>query len=187
MASAAPNRNVEPRTDQSVFEGLFTNVLKPQGLFAKDLVAIGYDPQRPERTYPTSIWVEAVKVACRHVCPGMSEPEALNRLGRLYIGGFLDTIIGRLIGVSLQVLGPDLLIKRLPRWSAMGATGIDISVVPQGPGLWKVTWKDRYPLPEFIVGVMQGGADRAGFSSVELAEKRVDGFDLFFRSASKKT
>jgi uncharacterized protein (TIGR02265 family) len=185
LGAPAPNRQVEPKTDQSVFEGLFTNVLKPKGLFAEDLVAVGYDPQRPERTYPTRIWIEAVKVACRHACPGMSEPEALNRLGRLYIGGYLDTIIGRLIGVSLQVLGPEMLIKRLPRWSAMGASGIEISVAQQAPGVWKATWKDTYPLAEFIAGVMQGGAARAGFTSVELAAKRVDGFDLIFHFGKK--
>jgi uncharacterized protein (TIGR02265 family) len=185
VASPAPNRNVEPRTDQSVFEGLFANVLKPQGQFAADLVAVGYDPQRPERAYPTKVWVDSVKVACRHACPGMSELEALNRLGHLYITGFLDTIIGRLIGVSLQLLSPEMLIKRLPRWSAMGATGIDITVAQQGPHAWKGTWKDSFPLPEFILGVMQGGADKAGFTSVELLEKRPDGFDLLFHLKEK--
>ena len=186
MGTPAPDRRIEPRTDQSVFEGLFTNVLKPKGKFVEDLVAVGYDPQHPERTYPTRIWVNAVKVACRHACPGMPEGEALNRLGRLYIGGFLDTIIGRLIGVSLQVLGPEAIIKRLPRWAAMGATGIEITLLQQGPSEWKATWKDAYPLAEFLTGILQGGGERAGISAVELVGKRPDGFDIVFRTAASR-
>jgi uncharacterized protein (TIGR02265 family) len=184
--SPVPSSSIaEPQIDQSVFEGLFRHALKPTGQFATDLAAIGYDPQRPQRTYPTRVWIEAARVTCRHIFPELAEPEAMLRLGRLYVNGFLDTIVGRLIGVSLSILGPESVIKRIPRWAAMNATGVEVSVTPLDPGVWKATWKDPNALPEFVAGMMQGGAYRAGITIVELAEKRPDGFDLILRFPPK--
>lgn len=126
----------EPMTDQSVFEGLFSRALKPERDFLAELRAAGYDPARPERRYPTRVWKACVEVACRRVHPELPEGEAMNLLGRRFIDGFFETIIGKVVLVALPFLSADSLVRRIPKFRSMTATGIEVMVEQDNPQQW---------------------------------------------------
>ena len=53
-------------TDGSLFEGL-ARALQPEGAFADDLRAAGFDPRAPKIRYPTSVLLATLDVAHPHL------------------------------------------------------------------------------------------------------------------------
>jgi uncharacterized protein (TIGR02265 family) len=172
MSEAAESAPHESSVQQSIFEGLFIKMLKPTGEFADDLLRAGYDIKRQERFYPESVFKACVRVACKHVYPGMAEGEAMRLLGRRFIEGFLDTIAGRIVAVSLPVLGPVGLIKRLPRFWAMGNKGLKVEVRQESARHWFVVIHSHNALGDFDAGFVSYLLERMGVEpKVEVIER----------------
>jgi uncharacterized protein (TIGR02265 family) len=170
--SAAPQ---ETYVQQSIFEGLFVKMLKPTGAFAEDLLRAGYDLKRQERIYPESVFKACVRIACRHVYPGMEEGAAMRLLGRRFIEGFFDTIAGRIVAVSLPVLGPVGLIRRLPRLWAMGTKGIKAEVREVTARQWLIEVHSRNAMGDFDAGFVSYLLERMGVDpKVEVTERREE-------------
>lgn len=183
MSPDAPTTGVasaEAMTDQSIFEGLFTRVLKPEGAFAQELAAVGYDPRHPQNRYPTTVWAASLRVAARHVFQGEPEEVAMRKLGVMFIEGFYATIIGKMMGAMLPFVTAEGFIKRLPKLAASGASGIEITTAADGPRAWRATWKDANAIPEFVLGIMQGNKLASAFESITLVDKRPGTYTIRF-------
>ncbi|MFZ5445359.1 MAG: DUF2378 family protein [Myxococcota bacterium] len=113
-------------TNHSMFEALFDRRLKPDGSFAEELKTAGYDAARAEPTYPTELWVRCLEIARRHRFAELSDQEAYRRIGREFSEGFLETLVGRIVGVALPFMSPRTFVRRLANYLRLGRSDTDL-------------------------------------------------------------
>lgn len=169
---------------QSVFEGMFVHVLKvpPDGSLADALRGVGFDLRRQQPDYPSRVWKEAMAIACRDQHPKLPREEAMRKLGRSFIEGFLLTLAGRALGVILPMLGPEAAIRRLPRFLTMGAPGMQVSVTEQAPQDWRIAVQVPFALADFDAGLIEAGLGRTGAGvQVTVMERNDDRYLLAAR------
>jgi uncharacterized protein (TIGR02265 family) len=169
----------EPTVNYSVFEGLFVRVLKPEGAFAEQLKAVGFDLKRPVGIYTKRVWHDAVMVACRHTYPMLAIEDAQREIGKRFVEGFFDTITGKVMSVALGFLSVESLIQRLPKYVAMTATGMELRVTEEPDKTWRVSFRDVYSLPDFVAGLMEASFLRGGHRiSAKVRSRNELGFEL---------
>jgi uncharacterized protein (TIGR02265 family) len=148
-----------PTTDNSIFEGLFTKLLQPQGAFKGDLRAAGYDVDAPELRYPTAILRSCLDVAARHVYPELSCEDAHRKLGQRFADRYLTTILGRIIRTLIFALGVDKFVMQMPKIVALSSTGLASEVKKLAtPGEYSIVFRGESQSPDFIAGAFEGGA-----------------------------
>ncbi|PTL77790.1 DUF2378 family protein [Vitiosangium sp. GDMCC 1.1324] len=150
-------------TQGSFFEGLFIRSLKAGGAFADSLKACGYDLREPKALYPIEVWNAALEVAWRHCYPGWDRESAYRELGLQLCAGFLQTWMGKVVDMSLPMLGPDRLIARIPNLLALDTFRYDVRVLPLGWRQYRVSIRnDPDAKPDLIAGLLEGGLRRTG-------------------------
>ena len=171
---------------QSAFEGLFRRVLEPRGAFLEDLKKVGHDPEHERASYPLEVWDAALKTAARHVLPGVPREEALRQLGEAFLGGFFETLTGKLVSAALPLMGGDTLLKQLPRGWAVAAPGTVMEAKQDAPGRWERVVRHPSPQPDFDVGLLTAlmRRVRARDATIQLVARRSDGYTAQVRWAA---
>lgn len=104
----------------SMFEGLFDRVLKPAGEFREALKVAGYDMANPKPEYPIEVWRECLYVAAKFKYPQLTRDDAWRAIGRTFLQGYFETIIGRLIAAAFPHFSPRTFVSRAPRLMRSG-------------------------------------------------------------------
>ena len=167
----------ESTVQQSVFEGMFVNVLEARAgtPLAESLRGAGFDVARQEARYPGRVWKASLEAACREVSPGLPEHTAMQGLGARFLEGFLQTLAGRAVALLLPVFGPEGIMKRLPRFFTMGSQGTEVVAHEEAPRTWRVELRDLHPLPDFDAGIILAALQRAGVQAeVTVAERGAE-------------
>lgn len=112
----------------SMFEGLFTRALHVQEPLRARLAACGYDVARPKPKYPVDLWEQCVDVAIAELTPAAPREEAWVVMGRRFIEGYFQTLVGKLIATSLPFLTARSFVNRVPRFMSTGLEGTEASV-----------------------------------------------------------
>lgn len=141
-----------PRRD---FDGLFGHVLRPQGAFATRLREVGYDAESPRDHYPLEIWRAALEVARHHAYPQLSAAEAYRQLGRHFVQGFAQTVVGRVFAAAAPLIGVEHCLARLPAYLRAGRSDMRLELRALGPRTWLALVEDPQPLPDFVAGVIE--------------------------------
>jgi len=167
-------------TDQSVFEGLFERLLKPEGVFADELRAAGYDVRNPRLRYPTRVLLDTLDVASRHVYPGMPREEAHRKLGQRFADRYLGTILGRVTRTLVLALGLERFLMQMPKIASLSSTGIQVKVHKQPGGELLLAWHGEALSPDFLAGALEGGAETLSVRMfhVEIVRREPGAFDL---------
>jgi uncharacterized protein (TIGR02265 family) len=168
-------------TDHNVFEGLFGKLFQPEGAFKEDLRAAGYDTDKPELRYPTSVLLASLDVAARHVYPELPREEAHRQIGQRFSARYLTTILGRIIRTLVLALGVDRFIMNLPKVVSLSTTGLTAEVKKlDAPGEYLVTFKGENQSPDFIAGAIEGGAQDLSVFKVraEVTRRAPAEFDM---------
>jgi uncharacterized protein (TIGR02265 family) len=152
----------ECQLQQSAFEGLFVKTLKLDDAFAQELRQAGYDVSRQQPQYPSSVFKRCMEIACRRVYPTRPEAEAMRLISAQLLDGFFDTIVGRAVKAALPFLSPETFLKRYPRFFAMAAPGVKMTVTEEAPRRWRMELRDRAPLPHFNAGTLACTLERFG-------------------------
>jgi uncharacterized protein (TIGR02265 family) len=118
-----------PVARQHMFEGLYDKVLRPEGGFRERLKAAGYDIGAPLAAYPMQVWVDCLDVTWKEKFPHLERFAAWQAIGRLFIEGYLETLVGRLVAVALPFLTPRGFLQRAPRFMNAGLEGATAEVV----------------------------------------------------------
>ncbi|MBF5045213.1 DUF2378 family protein [Aggregicoccus sp. 17bor-14] len=172
MSTSSPPLTDTSITQGSVVEGMFVRALQPTGAFADELRKVGVDVKRLEPTYSTQVWQAALAVARRHVAPGLSEAAGYQLLGQKFIGGFFDTLVGRLVAVGLPLVGPDRTLQRLARTWAAAQPTLKVETVQEAAQHWRITLREPGIIADFCAGIFQGGLGRTGVKpQVVVSEK----------------
>ena len=160
--------NIDPQglppsvIQQSAFEGLFHNALAPDAALAAALKQAGYDLAAPEPHYGGKVFQDCLRLAGRHEYPQEKPEEAERQLGKRFLDGFFRTIVGRMIGAVLPLVGTAGTLKRLPRFYKAGSAGTVVTAEPQGERQWRVTMRDRVMNTAFNLGLLEAALERTG-------------------------
>jgi uncharacterized protein (TIGR02265 family) len=172
----------EPAIDAALFEGMFVRAFRPDGELVEQLRAIGFDPGKIQSRYPVSVWRKALDATRRRLFPDRPPERGFRALGNLFIEGYFETIIGRVLSVPLAFLTPDRVIQRIPRmWKAARPDMVIDTPQREGPTRWRVHFHDEQPLPGFLAGVVEGASRRTSRKegvSVDIERADQAGFDL---------
>jgi len=168
-------------TEYSVFEGLFRRALRVDhdSPLADALREVGFDLRVPKGRYPSEVWRAALDVAARHRFPDLTLEQGHHELGRLFTAGFFETIIGKVIGSIVPLLGTDLWLARMPKFANMTSTGLSLEVERAGEKRWRLRYRSRTASAHFVTGALLGGVDRTKVPvSIEIEARTPGGFDL---------
>lgn len=153
-----------PGVDNALFEGLFVRALDASGAFAAELAAAGYDRAAPVASYDGAVLVACLEVGHRHVYRALDAREAERELGRRFVGGFQQTILGRVVTTALPLLGPARFLPRLPTRFASLRRDASVEVKMTGPQSAQLTFADPWPLGAFFAGVLSAALGLAKVS-----------------------
>jgi uncharacterized protein (TIGR02265 family) len=165
----------ESITQGSVVEGMYVRALQPTGAFAEELRSVGVDVQRLEASYSTQVWQRSLEVARRHAAAHLPEAQGYRLLGERFIGGFFDTLVGRMLAVGLPLLGPGKTLQRLTRTWASGQPQLKVEVQQESASSWRVTLRERGVIADFCAGIFSGGLVRTGVKpEVQVLERSAE-------------
>jgi uncharacterized protein (TIGR02265 family) len=113
-----------------MFEGLFRLALdvRPDSAFADELRAVGFDLRDLKSRYDKDVWTASLDVAARHQYPELERYVAWRQLGRDFIAGYFETMIGRLIAVVLPLTSPERFLQNVPAFVRTGTSGVTTDV-----------------------------------------------------------
>ncbi len=173
----------QPRVPVSVMEGLFVRGIKAEGGLIERLVTLGYDPRKPEVTYPITTYQKCITAARYELYSKLSDEEAYRALGRKLADGFLETLVGKVVGVAMPMIGPARVVERIPRYvSVMGRPEMVVRITPAGERGRRVYFFDTYNHPDFMAGNIEVALERASATPTVVVEERTaDGYRLFVR------
>jgi len=157
------------RVRHSMFEGLYDRVLKPTGDFQRQLAEAGYDRARPKTEYPITVWIACLDLSAATVYPAERPERAVWLLGRRFIEGYLETIIGKLIGASFPFLSAATFMKRVPRFVGSGLVDAPTRLTWEGERRCVLTigGSSWYPGP-LMGGVVEVSLERIGVKGAQL-------------------
>ena len=178
--SAHSFKPVVPRLPASIFEGMFVRALQPTGAFLEALRETGFDPVAMEATYSVEVWTACLTIARRQVYPSLSEEAGDRALGRRFADGFLSTIVGRMVAVTLPIIGLARMLDRLPRYVSMGRSDLVIQTAKVGETQRKLTFINGTPMPHFMAGALETAFNRTRtVTQVAVTQVRKHQYEIF--------
>ncbi len=158
------------------FEALFRHSLAPKGELLERLRRAGYDPDRPKGSYPTRVYKECLDIARRHLFGELAEEEGWRRLGHVWVSGFEQTVVGKVLAAAARMMGTDRCLARLPTYVRAGREDHEVDGHPIGPRAWRIVMKDPHrPLPHLTKGVLEAIVRLTGQPEPAVTLERVDG------------
>ena len=137
------------------FEGLFQVALNDEPGLRTALREAGYSGEPDREFYSLRTWRDAVDVARAHRFGELPPDEGLRQMGRLFVDGFVQTTVGRVLASAAPWLGPERMLARMPSYMRTVRTDVSIAIVPLGVCHWRMTFEDPEPFGHFVVGVIE--------------------------------
>ena len=159
----------EPMVFSQAVEGLLRALGSRLDDTAKDhLAALGLNVRhRLEPAYPLAIWTQVMRYGSTLVAPTAPPSEQMFELGRRFVEGYSETIVGRAMLTALKVLGPRRTLERMSRNFRSGNNYTETKLEALGPTEFKL-WFNQVKEPEFYRGMLSAGVDRSGAKIVEV-------------------
>ena len=172
----------EPTIEAALFEGMFVRAMQPDPAFKAELKELGFDLDRIRSRYPVEVWRRSLEAARRRLFGERPEERGYRALGNLFVEGYFETIIGKILSVPLSLVNPEKVIQRMPKTWRTARSDIQIDPpVQEGPQRWRVRFRDSNPLPGFMAGIIEGASQRTRLkkgATVEIERFEGHGFDL---------
>lgn len=121
------------------------------------MTAAGYDAKNPLTEYPTDVWRDGLAITSRFLFPKLGRDEAWREIGRIFLAGYFETIIGRVLAAAFPYFSARTLMLRAPRLLRSGIKELETDVEWLGETKVKLT--------------MHGPYDGAGFFSAGIVEE----------------
>ncbi|MBL8921403.1 MAG: DUF2378 family protein [Myxococcaceae bacterium] len=141
--------------NHALFEGLFRRALTPDAALEGALKACGYDLRRPVDRYSGQVFAACLEATRAHLHPDQPAEEGLRALGRAFVSGFQQTILGKVVTTALPILGPARFLPRLPARFRSIRTDASVAVELTGPASATLMFTDAQPLGPFFAGVIE--------------------------------
>lgn len=126
----------------------------------------GVDPdQRLLPAYPLEQFVAVLDFAGARLTPHVAADEQTRLLGRRFMDGYQDTMIGRAMVAAMRVIGPWRTLERLTHKFRTGNNFSDTRLSRLGPTEAEL-WCNQVTRPGWYSGVVGRGLELAGAKDV---------------------
>lgn len=162
---------------QSMFDGLYVQALRPTGRFRDRLREKGFDLDKQKSSYPMSVWVDCLDVTSEELHPTLTRALAWRAIGRQFIDGYFQTLVGRMIGSMLPFLSPSRFTKRVPGFITTGLQGAKVGLTWEGEKRAILIISGVHQLASCVMaGVLEGSFSRMKVA-VTLEPRALPGLD----------
>jgi uncharacterized protein (TIGR02265 family) len=150
-----------------------------------ELLALGIDTTKPLLpAYPVDVLRSALVVGARRLSPGAAEADALVALGRRYVEGYAETMVGRALKTAIRLIGPRRTLDRLAKQFRTANNYSETKVTHHAPGRSEL-WCNDVTHPNWYVGLVGGTIEVAGAKDVQVTLRSHDAagavFDVTWR------
>lgn len=163
---------------QHMFEGLYGRSLRPTGALKERLRERGYDLDRPRTSYPLAVWADCLDASASELHPKLPRADAWERLGGQFIDGYFETLVGRMIAVTLPFMSAKLFLGRVPRFMTTGLQHAEVELIWTDDRNATLTIRRMHELSgRFMTGVLRGSFARMNLRDVKLVPRALHGVD----------
>jgi uncharacterized protein (TIGR02265 family) len=145
------------------FEGIFRALgprLDPS--LSAALRQLGLDTQKPlEPAYPLAVFLEAVRLIGQRLFPELDADGQAHALGREFMDGYSQTMVGRAMVGMMRVLGPRRTLERLSRQFRTGNNFSETTLTQVSPAEFQL-WCNQVTIPGWYAGLIERGLELAG-------------------------
>ncbi len=157
------------------FEGLLRSLsggkLTPS--LTTGLKAAGFDPGvKLLPAYPREVFTAVVTCIARELHPGLPVDAAITQVGRGFMNGYGETMVGRAMLAMIRLIGPRRTLERVTRQFRTGNNYSDTRLTARGATEYDL-WVNDVTMPGWYVGILGRGVELSGAKDVhvELVER----------------
>ncbi|MEW5740285.1 MAG: DUF2378 family protein [Myxococcota bacterium] len=173
-----PDRLIFSQTFEGLFRAAAESLDEPT---IAALKAAGIDPQEELKpAYPLAVFHAVARLLAERLFPGLESEEQLRRLGRRFMDGYAQTMVGRAMVGVMRVIGPRRTLERLSRQFRTGNNFSETRVEELGPGHSQL-WCNQASFPAWYEGIVARGLEFTGARDVQVALIRRDEAGATFR------
>lgn len=148
--------------------------------FADELKRLGIDTAKPLLpAYPVDVLREALLLGAKKLNPSLSDHDALVALGRRYVEGYGETLVGKALRTAIRLIGPKRTLERLAKQFRTANNYSETKVTQQAPGR-ALLWCNDVSHPAWYEGLIAGTLEVTGATSVTVTLSRHDAEGAFF-------
>lgn len=176
-----------PAIQGSILEGLFVRGPASDPALQERLVSLGFDARNLQPDYPPLVFQHCIAEAARFFWPDLSTDAAQRRLGGMTVEGFQGTVLGSITLAAMKLLGPERLIKQVPKRIFSGQNYGHAEARQLAPEHWELDYlgiPEGVPFnAEFVCGAILASMHLAGARDaiVTVARRVNSGFVMDVR------
>ncbi len=145
------------------------------------LRAMGFGFERKlEPAYPAEKWAEAVHLVSAELFPNEPLDTQHNKLGRLTVKQFADTVMGKAMFTAAKVFGARRSLQRMTHNLRTGANFIETRFTEIDPQTHELWISDVSGVPGFYAGLVEAGGDFLEGWITEMRIKQRDGASCLY-------
>ena len=157
------------------FEGLVRSIgpgLTPE--LRRGMRELGFNcDARLEPAYSIEVFCAVVEFVARSLYPSMSLDEAIAQVGRGFMDGFDETLIGRAMLGMMRVIGPEGSLKRVTQNFRTANNYSQTRLTRLAPRHFEL-WVNELRMPGWYVGIISRGLELAGGQNPRVVLDRRD-------------
>lgn len=165
--------------DQAI-EGLWLRALggRVTPALRASLKDAGLDLDRLLPGYPAATVARCVKLTAAALFPGQPEDDALREVGRLFLTGYQQTLIGRAVLQVLKLIGPRRSLQRM-QTNFRSVNYVKTRFTELGPTRAEVWFNHVDGMPAYFAGIIEQGGVLSGAKAVTVTWQEKDGGGAF--------
>ena len=117
--------------------------------------------------YSLSVWVEVLSFVATQLHPGLALDEAVAAVGREFMDGYAQTLVGRAMVPMMRLIGPRRTLERVTRQFRTGNNFSETRLNQLSPSEFTL-WVNEVQLAGWYIGILSRGLELAGSREVKI-------------------
>lgn len=126
---------------------------------------------RKASSYPHQTWREFLRITREELFPALTPADGLRALGRDFVDGYFQTLLGSAVAGLARLLGPRRTLQRATQNFRSANNFTETRLIEVGPHRYQLSLQ-RVEDPEFTAGLVMRGLEVAGAKELTVAVRR---------------
>lgn len=123
--------------------------------------------------YPRQVFTDVISFVARELHPGLSPDAGVIAVGRTFMDGYGETMIGRAMMAMMRLIGPRRTLERVTRQFRTGNNYSETKLIAVGATEYHL-WVNEVRLPGWYIGIVSRGLELAGGLDVKVELSQHD-------------
>jgi uncharacterized protein (TIGR02265 family) len=123
--------------------------------------------------YPQQVFTDVISFVARELHPGLSLDAGVTAVGRTFMDGYGETMIGRAMLAMMRLIGPRRTLERVTRQFRTGNNYSETKLTAVGATEYHL-WVNEVRLPGWYIGIISRGLELAGAQDVKVELSQRD-------------